>query len=174
MQGCMSGMLGNGAVELCKGLKQLKEEHPPLLNMLDSLLELSTKIRETEQKEDAFKQLVNEVEDFILDLEPHSDREEEILFPMMVTYIGKEMGPIAVMEYEHDQAKSLLGKFINSTRNIEQLSSEQMVELAELVKNANYILVDHFSKEENILFPMAQNLLSDEEKELLLEKINFR
>jgi hypothetical protein len=38
--------MGNGPVILSKGLKQLKEEHPPLLNMLEELLQLSLKVEE--------------------------------------------------------------------------------------------------------------------------------
>ncbi|MCT8137862.1 hypothetical protein H1D32_08905 [Anaerobacillus sp. CMMVII] len=43
------------------------------------------------------KQLINfmkKIKIFIAELEPHSDREEDILFEMMVKYVGREGGPL--------------------------------------------------------------------------------
>jgi len=45
---------------------------------------------------------------FVSNLNPHSEREEGTLIPLMVKYIGRETGPIAVMEFEHDMAKQNL------------------------------------------------------------------
>jgi regulator of cell morphogenesis and NO signaling len=42
---------------------------------------------------------------------------------------------------------------------------------AELIRDAYYILTEHFSKEENVLFPMAERMLTNEEKEELYQKI---
>ncbi|MDZ5470549.1 hemerythrin domain-containing protein [Bacillus sp. 31A1R] len=172
MQGCMSSMIGNQPVKLCVGLQQLKEEHPPLLDMLETLLNISENVETFENSEKEFNQLIQSVNEFILGLDPHSEREEGVLFPMMAAYIGKEMGPIAVMEYEHDQAKSLIGEFIKQTKKDIKFTREEQIKLASLIKQANYILVEHFSKEENVLFPMAESMLSEEEKEELLTKIN--
>lgn len=44
MSGCISAFGGIGEVELCLGIKQLKEEHPPLLSQLEGLLEDVRKI----------------------------------------------------------------------------------------------------------------------------------
>jgi hemerythrin-like domain-containing protein len=46
-----------------------------------------------------------------------------------------------------------------------------MANNAGLIKNAYYTLTQHFAKEENVLFPMAENLLSKEEKEELYKRI---
>jgi regulator of cell morphogenesis and NO signaling len=43
--------------------------------------------------------------------------------------------------------------------------------LAALIKSAYLILTEHFAKEENVLFPMAERMLSDDEKEKLYQKI---
>jgi hemerythrin-like domain-containing protein len=107
------------------------------------------------------------------ELGPHSEREEKVLFRMMETYLGVGMGPVAVMEYEHEQAKSLIGRFLEKTSiQSEQLGLQQMKEYSSLVKNAYLTLVDHFSKEEKVLFPMAERMLTNEEKSELFEKIN--
>lgn len=174
MTGCISGLNENTNLILCEGLQQLKNEHPPLLQMLSDLLNLSLKIEEGDTMEADFTKLRLAVVEFLGELGPHSDREEGVLFEMMAGYIGRDMGPIAVMEYEHDQAKRFIGTFLDNTKNgTEGFTKEEMVENAALIKNANYTLVSHFAKEESILFPMAENMLSAEEKQELAERIKL-
>ncbi len=172
MQGCMSSMMERN-VELCEGLQQLKNEHPPLLLLLDGLLETCQQIECVKTtRETMFHELIQKVKAFFHELEPHSEREEGVLFSMMEKYIGRESGPIAVMEYEHDQAKGFIGTFLKAVHTNDDYTDEEMLELAELIKNAYYTLVDHFAKEENVLFPMAQNFFTEGEKQELKERIN--
>lgn len=170
MSGCMSAMGGMASMELSKGLNQLKGEHPPLLAQLEELHELTKKIELQTDPEQTFFGLKTKVEKFKAELDPHSEREEGVLFPMMGVYIGTSSGPIAVMEYEHDQAKSKIKEFLLVAEKGE-LSTIEIKSAAELIKNAYYILTEHFSKEENVLFPMAERMLTVEEKEELFQKI---
>ncbi|NWQ41371.1 hemerythrin domain-containing protein [Bacillus sp. EB106-08-02-XG196] len=165
----MSSFGGMAPVELSKGLNQLKSEHPPLLAQLEGLFKLTKEIEEDSTSDNTFAELIMKVNEFKAALDPHSEREEGVLFPMMGVYIGTTSGPIAVMEYEHDQAKAKIHEFLekaDSTQTVEEKKN-----LAELVKNAYYILTEHFAKEENVLFPMAERMLSDDEKEELYQKI---
>jgi regulator of cell morphogenesis and NO signaling len=170
MSGCMSAFSGMPPAELSAGLAQLKGEHSPLREKLAGLLLLTAKIETEEVAEKIFAALKSSVAIFKAELEIHSHREEDVLFPMMGEYIGTSSGPIAVMEYEHEQAKALIGDFLKNANN-GRLSTEEMKNAAELVKNAHGILSDHFTKEENVLFPMAERMLSDEEKAELHRKI---
>ncbi|MEH7445061.1 hemerythrin domain-containing protein [Bacillus sp. JJ1122] len=174
MSGCMSGLNQDSSFALSEGLQQLKSEHPPLLNRLEELLNLCVKIEEGVQIEENFNKLRPAVVEFLAELEPHSEREEGVLFEMMAAHIGREMGPVAVMEYEHDQAKRFIGTFLHNTKNgTGELPKEQMIQNAQLIKDANYTLVSHFSKEESILFPMAENLLTEDEKQELAARIKL-
>ena len=170
MQGCPSSLIGNGPVTLSEGLSILVSEHGPLREQLESLFNLCNKIEVTEEKEAEFGKLVKEVADFTTNLEFHSVREEDILFQMMEVYIGKNGGPIAVMEYEHEQAKGFINTFLSSAENHSQ-SAEELIQHANLIKNAYYTLLDHFMKEEQVLYPMAEKMFSEEEKELLKQKV---
>jgi regulator of cell morphogenesis and NO signaling len=170
MSGCMSAMGGISSENLCEGLTQLKGEHPPLLAQLDGLYELTRQIEKDLNTDANFSTLITRVKEFKAALDPHSEREEGVLFPMMGVYIGTTSGPIAVMEYEHDQAKAKIGAFLEKAET-GNLTTEEMKELAELIKNAYFILTEHFSKEENVLFPMAERMLTDEEKDELYRKI---
>jgi regulator of cell morphogenesis and NO signaling len=171
MQGCMSAFGGMEPVKLCEGLAQLKSEHPPLLEKLDRLYELTQNIEKEIDLDNTFQKLITDVRVFISELEPHSEREEGVLFKMMENYIGKSTGPIAVMEYEHDQAKMFIGTFLDKSTNSEILSTDDQIKYAGLIKNAYFTLTEHFAKEENILFPMAEKMLSNIEKDELLARI---
>ncbi|HYK72614.1 MAG TPA: hemerythrin domain-containing protein [Pseudoneobacillus sp.] len=171
MEGCMSAFGGMVQGSLCEGLEQLKSEHAPLLNRLEVLLALTKNVENEIDIEGNFKQLINDVQVFLSELDPHSQREEGVLFEMMEKYIGRSSGPIAVMEYEHDQAKNYIGTFLDKTVLNSNLSLDEQKSYAELIKNAYYTLTQHFAKEENVLFPMAERMLSAEEKEELLTRI---
>jgi regulator of cell morphogenesis and NO signaling len=168
MSGCMSSFGGMSPVELSKGLHQLKSEHPPLLAQLDGLFNLTKQI-EADSGEENFLELISKVKEFKAALDPHSEREEGVLFPMMGVYIGTTSGPIAVMEYEHDQAKAKIHDFLEKAHSCER--EDEQKNLAALIKGAYFILTEHFAKEENVLFPMAERMLSDDEKEELFQKI---
>ena len=170
MSSCMSGFGGTVHGELSESLARLKSEHPPLRKKMDGLYSLTQKIDQGIDMEENFHELIIKVKEFKGELDPHSEREEGVLFPMMGAYIGTTSGPIAVMEYEHDQAKSNIGAFLDQAE-VGESTTDEKKKLAELVQNAYFILTDHFNKEENVLFPMAERMLSDVEKADLLQKI---
>ncbi|MDQ0198387.1 hemerythrin domain-containing protein [Neobacillus ginsengisoli] len=166
----MNAFGGMPPENLSEGLKQLKGEHPPLLEQLEGLYDLTQQIEQDLNIVVNFTALIIKVKDFKAALDPHSEREEGVLFPMMGVYIGTTSGPIAVMEYEHDQAKAKIGAFLEKVET-SNLMTEERKQLAELIKNAYFILTEHFSKEENVLFPMAERMLTDAEKDELYRRI---
>ncbi|WP_088104888.1 hemerythrin domain-containing protein [Halalkalibacter urbisdiaboli] len=174
LQAC--GMMGDPTIRLCEPLERLKKEHGPLRTQMDKIYAKSLEIEEgdleTGRLIDCMFELREKVVQFVNELEPHSEREEGVLFPMMTNYIGKETGPIAVMEYEHEQAKAHLNLFLKETEGIRPtLTHQNWIQMLNLYNKAYHILKEHFMKEEQILFPMAERLLNTEEKNSLLAKI---
>ncbi|KZE97688.1 Iron-sulfur cluster repair protein YtfE [Geobacillus stearothermophilus] len=169
-------MGGPEGVKLCAGLAQLKQEHGPLRAQMEQVLAAAEAIGQGADDRNwrgPLADLREKVESFVAVLDPHSEREEGVLFPMMAKYIGRTTGPIAVMEYEHEQAKARLSMFLEKTAHLlETVDSEQALTLAGAVVEAHHILDEHFMKEENVLFPMAERLLSDGEKEELFARMN--
>ncbi|MEC5268926.1 hemerythrin domain-containing protein [Heyndrickxia coagulans] len=123
---------------------------------------------ELENKREALGALRKGTESFSAQLKHHAEREENVLFTMMARYIGHENGPIAVMEYEHDEAEKYIEIFLNGTKIMDEGQAEM---LASYIVQMYELLTSHFFKEENVLFPMAENLLSAAEKDELEEKI---
>ena len=165
----------HGRVKLCEPLAQLKREHGPLREQMEAFAREAEKIGADQEIKDwsqPLAKLKEKVDAFVRDLDPHSEREEGHLFPLMTRYIGREVGPIAVMEYEHDLAKQNLKKFREEAERVkEPVDAARAKEIAAFALQAYAILTDHFMKEENVLFPMAENMLSPAEKKELEEKI---
>ena len=162
-------------VPLCEALGILKAEHIPLNQSKANLNSMALQyLEETMDGEyaDALLALRKEVQLFFDRLKVHSEKEEGILFPMMHKYIGKDSGPLVVMEYEHDEAKRNIVSFLEGTDFIpETISVDKFQKLVSHVREAYEILTAHFMKEEMVLFPMAEQYLTLEEKEELLMKV---
>lgn len=170
---CPSSLLNGGPVTLCAPLAKLKQEHGPLRAMMDEFAEAAALIGQDKTVTDwrtALTELQLKVQTFADRLDPHSEVEEGGLFPMVAKYIGREGGPIAVMEYEHDQAKKKLALFLSLAGvQTEAVDSNRAAEIAFHAISARMILTDHFMKEETVLFPMAEKLLNADEKNRLAE-----
>lgn len=171
---CAGGFGNPEEINFCAPLQQLFNEHPSLLAKMDAFYKMVLtfeKDRDTSKWNEAIDTLHEKLEVFVAELEPHSNREEDILFEMMVKYIGREGGPIAVMEYEHHTAKLNLKAFFDKVAQIkianENISMEKGLELIHHVKIVYATLTEHFKKEEQILFPMAEKMLTQEEKQSL-------
>lgn len=171
---CFGGFGDPKEINYCAPLQRLIDEHPSLLAKMAEFNRMvqAFEADQTTDLDKAVEQLHEKLSIFIKELEPHSDREEDVLFEMMVKYIGREGGPIAVMEYEHNTAKLNLKEFMDKVAVIKEenktVSQEDASELFRHLKIVYVTLTDHFMKEENILFPMAEQMLSDEEKEELV------
>ncbi|WP_161568307.1 hemerythrin domain-containing protein [Anaerobacillus alkaliphilus] len=168
---CFGGFGNPKEINYCAPLQQLIDEHPSLLAKMAEFNQLVLSYESSNSVEDwndAINNLHLKITAFIEELEPHSDREEDILFEMMVKYIGREGGPIAVMEYEHNTAKLNLKEFMDKVESIKNekkiITKDEALTIFRHLKIVYMTLTDHFMKEENILFPMAEQMLSDDEK----------
>ncbi|MFC4099337.1 hemerythrin domain-containing protein [Paenibacillus xanthanilyticus] len=157
-------------IALKEPLQQLFVEHGPLRQEMEAIYELAHGIEDAPIRQAAARlaELIERVEQFNAKLHRHSNKEEELLFPLMARYIGRDSGPIAVMEYEHDQAKRCLHLFLQRRGDGSQLTERTTIaEMGRLAADAVVILMEHFCKEEHALFPMANTMLSAQELDWL-------
>jgi hemerythrin-like domain-containing protein len=86
-------------------------------------------------------------------LATHAHLEDELLFTALDPYLAP-MGPLSVMRLEHDEIESIL---------VRVQEVQDLTEARRLILNAVQIARSHFAKEEQVLFPMAQQALSGED-----------
>ena len=103
---------------------------------------------------DSLPNLQNRITAFAFALEAHATLEDELLFTALEPHLGTAGGPLAVMRMEHDQITDLLAK-IESASNLDSARAfaKQMIQITR----------GHFQKEEQILFRMARQVLSEGE-----------
>lgn len=100
----------------------------------------------------------------------HHAKEEQILFPLLAKKgFSQTQGPVAVMLNEHIAGRNFVR---GMSENIELYKKGHSDALGKIYYNmAGYadLLRSHISKENNILFKMADRVLSDKEQEDLLK-----
>jgi len=142
----------------------LMEEHKILLELLEKL---GTIVNSVQQAEDVsyvgedITQLKHIAEDF-LDAEKHYLREENVLFPLLEKHGIRE--PPAIMWMEHNQLRDKKKQLHNIIEKYNTLSFQDFKkQLSETAKSLNSILSSHIFKENNILFPTAQRVVTEQE-----------
>lgn len=92
----------------------------------------------------------------------HRRKEEEVLFPVVGGHIGLEHGPIPCMLDEHQMEKQRIEQIR------EALNRWPDSHAKEGIRAAGYAILDllraHISKEDNILFPLSEEVMTPEEK----------
>lgn len=138
----------------------LKEEHEIIKKGL-SILEVSTR--------NAGVISVSEIEKLLMFFDEfvdkcHHAKEEQSLFPLIeMKGIPKEGGPIGVMLFEHEKGRMLRRAMLSTLKDFEK----NFDAFRDYARDFISLLNEHIYKENNILFPMADIVLSRSDKEKL-------
>jgi iron-sulfur cluster repair protein YtfE (RIC family) len=89
-------------------------------------------------------------------MERHFTMEEQILFPTIEERTGQTAGPTQVMRMEHQQMRQVFGEMQESCTKQDK---EQYLGLSETLL---MLMQQHNAKEEQILYPMSDQVLGDE------------
>jgi len=154
-----------GAREIPVGhpVDTFKKENKELLKLIKTMGRFYEKIQVPEEIE--LETNVLELKAFfnnLMDVEKHYLRKENLLFPYLEKY--NITGPPKVMWGKHDETRELLKvarEGLDVKGGMEPAELETLVEL--VLKPASGAVSDMVMKEEEILFPMCMDKLSDEE-----------
>jgi hemerythrin-like domain-containing protein len=101
----------------------------------------------------------------------HHGKEETALFPALVLAgISKENGPISVMLHEHTIGRGYIKEISTGLENYKTGNAHFSGLIAAGLTNYVNLLQSHIQKEENVLFPMANKVLSEQKKHEIVEK----
>lgn len=145
--------------------QNLENDHIYVLKLIDVMRALTTS-----ETPDAghMENIIDIIRNFADGL--HHAKEEELFFPALEKKgFSARQGPVAVMLHEHIQGRNFVK---GMTENLDQYRNGNKEALKGVYQNMNgyaELLVNHISKENNILFRMADKVLSDEEQKRLLE-----
>ncbi len=144
----------------------LVEEHEHALAKLQQLKHTVERIEATGLTQDLLSELRSCLKFIDGEVRAHNEREERFLFPMLEQYVSE---PPSVMRSEH---RSLWAALSELTRLIDDISQkgDQEGKLRKALDLALYIvelLSNHIAKENNVLFPMAKSILTEEQYDVL-------
>ena len=148
--------------------EQLKEEHRIIERMLAVIEKAASDIESGgEVADDFFPNVVDFIRNFADGL--HHGKEETNLFPVMGRRgIPTERGPIGVMLAEHEEGRAYVRAIDEAAK---RFAAGDKTALKTAVENAlNYaaLLRRHIEKEDNILYVMADQVLTPEDQKELL------
>ncbi len=144
----------------------LKDEHALILEALDAIERKVSALEAGAAPDRAyFEQAVQFLRTFADQC--HHGKEESLLFKTMVDRgFPRQAGPIAVMLYEHETGRSFIRGIAEGVAAVgtDPAAANRIIE-----NGRGYIdlLRAHINKENNILFPMADNVLTPEDQERL-------
>lgn len=91
----------------------------------------------------------------------HLLMEEEVLFLAFETHTANRMGPTRVMRMEHEQMRRMMQ---DMARTLADADHPRYLGLSETL---NSLMQKHNLKEENLLFPMFDQILGNERDDLI-------
>lgn len=96
----------------------------------------------------------------------HHFKEEQVLFPVLEERDRGAAGQVSVLLSEHDAGREAVRGVLD---NLPRADEDQAAcaAVAENLKLYAFLLRMHINKEDTVLFPLADDLLSDQEAELM-------
>ena len=143
--------------------KILSDEHQNILKVIELMLsECDSLEKGKELDRNFFERAIEFIRNYADTF--HHAKEEDILFKVMLDNTdGMHCNPIPVMLHEHDQGRNFVSSMVIG------LESNDTKLLIENARGYGFLLMDHIYKEDNILYPMAEEALSEELKERVLQ-----
>ena len=140
----------------------LVQEHKEMLKISGRLEELARSLKGSSLVNEKLVEQLKHVVEHLKESEKHYLREENVLFPYLEKYGVTE--PPKIMWMEHDEIRAAKKRIYDLAQKlVESKSLEAASELVEAANLLSNLLVSHFYKENNVLFPTALELLSEEE-----------
>lgn len=147
----------------------LKDEHTAIKLMLQILDKVCQELESgKEVNYDHLTQIVDFIKIFADKC--HHGKEEDLLFPSLErTGMPHDKGPISIMLMEHNIGRNYVGGMSEAADKYKAGNRQESARFVENARNYIALLTQHIRKENEVLFPMADMRLSEEDQKRLLE-----
>lgn len=150
--------------------ESLKDDHQVIIRMCGAIKGVAHKL---ESGAEVPVQVLGDIVDFIRNFADkcHHGKEEELLFERIAERgIPKEGGPIMVMLMEHDEGRKFTQGMAEAYEAYSRGGQEARQAFARNGRGYADLLPAHIDKEDNILYPMADQVLTGQDQEDLTGK----
>jgi hemerythrin-like domain-containing protein len=144
---------------------ELKEEHVLVLMVVEAMEREVTSIQETGRVHtDRVAQMIDFTRNFTDGF--HHYKEERVLFPVLEERSRAGAGQVSVLLSEHDAGRECVRAVVD---NLPRANEDEVARKAveENLGLYAFLLRLHINKEDTVLFPLADEVLSDQESEIM-------
>ena len=146
--------------------KNLENDHVYILQLTDIMVRM-TKAQANDVN--SLKSVVNIIRNYADGL--HHKKEEDLLFPLFEQRnAGGHCGPVGVMLMEHEQGREYVKGMVENIELFEHGNEEALHTVHQNMLGYAELLQNHIYKENNILFRMADDIFSEDDQNILLDK----
>ncbi len=146
--------------------KTLENDHVHILKLIDVMEQVTYS---DEPDTDHIEKILSIIRNFADGL--HHAREEEIFFPLLAERgFSATQGPVAVMLHEHEQGRNFVRGIAGSIELYKKGNKSAANDIYANMMGYAGLLRNHISKENNILFKMADKALSESDQTNLTER----
>ncbi len=142
----------------------LSDEHQTILKVIDAVNTECAALEKGKTLDSGFfHKTINFIKNYADKF--HHAKEEDVLFKAMLENVEHlHCNPIPVMLHEHDEGRAFVQ---GMEQGISEKNTDKIIENA---RGYGMLLQQHIYKEDNVLYPMAEEVLSEEQKELVNRK----
>ncbi len=147
----------------------LVREHDVILRMIQVINNVLQRMQNGEKVDaDDLRNMVDFIRNFADHC--HHAKEEDVLFKRMVEKgFPLQGGPIQVMLFEHDQGRQFVQNFEKGIEMYENGAPEAVQQIVENAGGYARLLTEHIHKENNILYPMGNQIFDETDQQELLQ-----
>jgi hemerythrin-like domain-containing protein len=146
-----------------KATEILMQEHRLIEQVLDCLEDAARRLDDGERIEPQF---FIDAAEFVAGFADgsHHRKEEDILFAALTARdMPADAGPVAVMMYEHEEGRRYTAGFRTAAESLKNGDTGAATDVVRNALDYVYLLREHIMKEDRVLFPMADQLLSGDD-----------
>ena len=144
--------------------ENLIKEHEEINELLDIMSKIAMKIK---SKDVFYPNDVEEIIDYLIIIidKSHHGKEDEVFYPELISSgIPNEKAPLSIINYEHTLAKRYLKDISSCVVNCKIGNDFSGELLADSLTNYVVVIKNHIQREEEIVFPIANEVLSSEKQ----------
>lgn len=153
------------SVRFREAVNRLEEEQNEMKAQILSIRQLASedcRIGEDNPVCSRIARMKPNVFELLKQLQSHAEWEKQYVFPLLAELTGKRMGPMSVMDLEREWAIQYLRTYIDESGSAGLSCAETKAEeLLRQVEQALFILEEHLRKNEEIVFPLADQIAAD-------------
>ncbi|MBM4165319.1 MAG: hemerythrin domain-containing protein [Ignavibacteria bacterium] len=147
-------------------IETLVKEHDDALKQLNILNNAAMSIKVNGFSAEAFEKIAKTIRYIGTEMRKHDEKEERFLLPLLEKHVS---GPSSAMRNEHRELWAAFSQLLQLVHNAEEGKITGR-SISDLVRSSIFIVelsTTHIAKENNVLFPMVKQVLSQEEYEQL-------